>query len=69
MLNKATTDTWYEEKQAYNVLREATRLLRSYFAYLKFKSLKNYIINVEWKARSIVEPVAHIDPGRRDLCS
>ena len=69
LLNKATTNTWVDERQAFFILRDAAKTIRGYIAYYKFKHLRNYLIKAESKARAIYAPVANDTGKQRDLCS
>ena len=69
LLNKATTHTWHEEKQAYIILRDGARMIRSYLAYLKLKKLRLIILNAMNKAKKMVDTVANVDPLKRENSS
>lgn len=69
LINKATTNTWHEEKQAYIVLRDGARMIRSYLAYLKLKNLRLIVLNAMNKAKKFADPVANIEPQKREPSS
>jgi len=66
LLNKPTTHTFVEEKQAYVVLRDAAALIRSLLAYRRLNGLRDVVVTAEKKAELIVK---HVEGHKRELAS
>ena len=70
LLNKATTHTWVEERQAYAILEDATNTLRSIFAHMKLFSIRNRIYSAQMRAKAIIDGIRKPDgQQKREFCS
>ena len=69
-MNKQTTHTWVEEKQAYAVLKEGSNIIRSVLAFYKLNSLRNFVFQAERRAASIMASIPPVGDGhKRELVS
>lgn len=68
LLNKQTTSTWVEERQAYHILRESALKIIELLSFQKFKKLSRSLAGAIERAHGIYNAVT-AEGGKREPCS
>ena len=67
LIDKSTTHTWIEERNAYKTLRRASRRIVTILGNLHLKGLRNTIASIEKKADDIL--LEGVETDQRPLTS